>query len=101
MVHLALKAAEVLAKDGIDVEGIDLRSIKPLDKALVLDSIKKTGRLVIGDVGWKTYGLSAEISAMVAENGFAHLKSPILRVALPDVPALAEKNPRGCILSNN
>ena len=89
MVQLALKAAEAVAKEGIDVEVIDLRSIKPIDKPLVLGSIEKTGRLVIADVGWKTYGLSAEISAMVTENRFEDLKSPILRVALPDVPAPA------------
>ncbi len=91
MVQLAMKAAEVLAKEGIDVEVIDLRSIKPIDKPLVLGSIEKTGRLVIADVGWKTYGLSAEISAMVTENTFENLKSPILRVALPDVPAPAAR----------
>ena len=91
MVQLALKAAEAVAKEGIDVEVIDLRSIKPIDKSLVLESIEKTGRLVIGDVGWKTYGLSAEISAMVTEKRFEDLKSPILRVALPDVPAPAAR----------
>jgi len=91
MVQMAMKASESLANEGIDVEVIDLRSIKPIDKSLVLESIEKTGRLVIGDVGWKTYGLSAEISAMVTENVFENLKSPILRVALPDVPAPAAR----------
>jgi len=91
MCHLAMKAAEELAESDIDVEVIDLRSIKPIDKNLILTSVKKTKRLVVADVGWKTYGLSAEISAIVAENAFEDLKSPIVRVALPDVPAPASK----------
>ncbi len=85
----AAKASLELEKEGIDVELIDLRTIKPLDEELLLESVKKTGRLVIVDGGWKTCGVAAEISAVVAEKGFAYLKSPIKRVVLPDVPAPA------------
>ena len=90
MVHEAMKAAESLEKEGIDAEVVDLRSLKPLDENLVFNSVKKTGRLVIADGGWKTCGISAEISARVAESSFfKQLKAPIMRVSLPDTPAPA------------
>lgn len=83
----AVKAAETLAKEGIEVEVIDLRSVKPFDEEMILASVKKTGRLVVADVGWKSFGLSAEISASVASHSPEHLKAPIQRVTLPDIPA--------------
>ncbi len=84
----AIKAAVVLKEeDGIDAEVIDLRSLKPLDENLILDSVKKTGRLVVADTGWKSYGVSAEVAALAAEKAFEYLKAPVQRVALPDVPA--------------
>jgi pyruvate dehydrogenase E1 component beta subunit len=89
MVCEAIKAAEKMEKEGIDVEVIDIRSVKPLDKNLLLESVKKTGRLVIADASWKTCGVAAELSALVAEEAFAHLKAPIMRVTLPDTPAPA------------
>ena len=89
MVHEAMKAAESLEKEGRDVEVVDLRSLKPLDENLLFESVRKTGRLVIADGGWKTCGMAAEISALVAENIFEHLKAPISRVSLPDTPAPA------------
>lgn len=89
MVHEAMKAAESLNEDGIYVEVVDLLSLKPLDKNLLFESVKKTGRLVIADGGWKTCGIAAEVSALVVENIFGHLKAPILRVSLPDTPAPA------------
>jgi len=91
MVTEALKAAECLERENIDVEIIDLRSIKPLDESLLFNSAKKTGRMVIVDGGWKTCGVSAEISALVAEMAFNHLRAPIIRVALPDAPAPASQ----------
>jgi pyruvate/2-oxoglutarate/acetoin dehydrogenase E1 component len=87
MVYLASEAASELAKDGIEVEIIDFRTVKPLDKNLLLDSVRKTGRLVVADVGWKTYGISAEISSIVFEEAFDSMKSPPIRVTLPDIPA--------------
>jgi pyruvate dehydrogenase E1 component beta subunit len=89
MVHETMKAAKSLEKEDVDGEVIDLRSLKPLDKDLVFESVKKTGRLVIADGGWKTCGIAAEISALVSENIFEYLKAPILRVSLPDTPAPA------------
>jgi pyruvate dehydrogenase E1 component beta subunit len=90
MVHEAMKAAENLEEGGIDVEVVDLRSLKPLDENLVFESVRKTGRLVIADGGWKTCGIAAEISARIAESDiFKQLKAPIMRVSLPDTPAPA------------
>ncbi len=86
MVYEAMKAVQPLEAEGIDIEVIDLRTIKPLDEEIIIESLKKTGRLVIVDIGWKTCGVSAEIAAVVAEKAFRYLKAPVKRVALPDVP---------------
>ncbi len=91
MVHEAMKAAEALAVEGVDVEVIDLRTVKPLDRKLILESVKKTGKLVVADVGWQSFGVSAEIVALAAGEAFDYLKAPILRVALPDCPAPASR----------
>lgn len=92
MVHEAMKAAEALAVEGVEVEVIDLRTVKPLDQEMILNSVRKTGRVVVADVGWKSFGVSSEIAALVVENAFDALKAPILRVALPDCPAPASRN---------
>jgi pyruvate dehydrogenase E1 component beta subunit len=90
MVHEALKASENLDREGVDVEVVDLRSLKPLDEDLLLTSAKKTGRIVVVDGGWKTCGVAAEISAKIAESTvFKSLKAPIFRVTVPDAPAPA------------
>jgi pyruvate/2-oxoglutarate/acetoin dehydrogenase E1 component len=89
MVVEALLAAQELQKQGINVEIIDPRTLKPLDEEIILNSVKKTGRLIVADTGWKTGGFSAEIAALVAEKGFESLKAPIRRVASPDVPTPA------------
>ena len=89
MAHESLKAAEYLAGNGIDVEMIDLRTVKPLDVELILGSVQKTGRLVVADGGWKSFGIAAEVSALVCEKAFDNLNAPIMRVALPDCPAPA------------
>ena len=89
MLRETLLAAKELKKEKIEAEVIDLRSLAPLDEDLITKSVKKTGRLVICDSGWKTGGISAEISARVSENLLKFLKGPVKRVALPDVPAPA------------
>jgi len=89
MVYEVSEAAEILEKQGIDVEVIDLCSLKPLDEDLLVGSVKKTGRAVIVDGGWKTCGVGAEVSALVVEKTFRYLKAPIVRVSLPDAPAPA------------
>lgn len=87
MVSEAVKAVSILAGRGIDTELIDLRSIKPWDRDLVCASVKKTGRLVVADGGWATCGVAAEIAATVGSEVFSYLKTPIVRVTLPDAPA--------------
>lgn len=89
MVIETLRAAEELQKDGISVEVIDLRTLKPLDEDIILKSIKKTGKLIIVDTGWKTGGVTAEIAATISEKGFDYLKKPVKRIASPDVPTPA------------
>ena len=91
MAHEALKAVQELAQEGIDVELIDLRTVKPIDGDLVFNSVKKTGKLVIADGGWKTCGLAAEVAVLVYEAVFEYLKAPIKRVTLPDCPAPASR----------
>jgi len=91
MVIESLRAAQELAEDGIDVELIDLRTVKPLDEDILLKSIKKTGKMVIADGGWKNCGISADVSALVSEKAFQYLKAPIRRVTLPDSPAPASR----------
>lgn len=83
----SLRAAETLAQGGIQAEVIDLRSLRPLDDAAILESVRKTGRLVVADTGGKAFGVSAEILALVTERAFADLKAAPQRVALPDFPA--------------
>lgn len=89
MVTESYKAAEELAKEGIEAEVIDLRSLRPLDEETILTSVAKTGCVVVADTGWKTGGVTSEIMAVIAEKGFASLKAPVRRVASPDVPTPA------------
>jgi pyruvate dehydrogenase E1 component beta subunit len=87
--HEACLAGMALEKEGISVEVIDLRTIKPLDEECILASVAKTGRLLVVDGGWKSFGVSAEIAARVVENIMPKMKAPVRRLALPDVPAPA------------
>jgi acetoin:2,6-dichlorophenolindophenol oxidoreductase subunit beta len=87
MAHQALAAADTLKNRGISAEVIDLRSIKPWPRDLVLNSVRKTGRLIVADGGWTTGGVGAEVAAAVSEHAFDYLKAPVERVALPDAPA--------------
>jgi len=86
MVHKALNAAAELEKEGISVEVVDPRTLTPLDKQAIIKSVKKTGRLLIVSEDCKTAGVSAEISAIVAEEAVDYLDAPIKRVAEPDTP---------------
>jgi pyruvate/2-oxoglutarate/acetoin dehydrogenase E1 component len=85
-VYRALAAAEQLVQEGIEVEVIDPRSLVPLDKELILESVRKTGRLVIVEEDNLTGGWAADIAAIVAEEGFFWLDAPIKRVSAPDTP---------------
>ncbi|GAA0663760.1 pyruvate dehydrogenase E1 component beta subunit [Sphingomonas insulae] len=85
-VGLALEAAETLAGEGFEVEVIDLRTLRPLDKDTVLKSLAKTNRLVVVEEGWPTCSIASEITAIVMEEGFDDLDAPVLRVTNEDVP---------------
>lgn len=86
MVLKSLKAAEKLAKEGIEVEVIDPRTLVPLDKDTILNSVAKTGRVVVVDEGCKTAGIGAEIAAMIMEEAFDFLDAPVIRLGSLDVP---------------
>jgi len=86
MVGFALKAAEELEKEGISAEVVDLRTIRPMDHATILESVKKTNRLVTVEEGWGPMGVGAEIVARITEFGFDYLDAPPLRVCQEDVP---------------
>lgn len=87
MAPRAIEAAAVLAREGIELEVIDLRSIKPWDCECVLKSVRKTHCLIVADAAWKTCGVAAEIAATISAEAFDFLQAPIARVCLPDMPA--------------
>ena len=91
MMTECVKAADALEKEGIDAEVIDLRTVKPLDEEIVIESVKKTGRAVVVDGGWRDFGVSAEVAALISEKAFASLKAPVVRIALPNCPAPASR----------
>lgn len=86
MLDVSLKAADQLAKDGIDVEIIDLRTLRPLDMEPVIESFKKTNRAVIVEEGWRSYGVGSEIASRIYEDAFDYIDAPIKRVAQKEVP---------------
>ncbi len=86
MVGKSLEAAEKLAEQGIDAEVINLRTIRPLDRHTILESVKKTGRIVTVEEGWSFAGIGAEIAALIGEHAFDYLDAPLARVAAADVP---------------
>jgi pyruvate/2-oxoglutarate/acetoin dehydrogenase E1 component len=93
-------AAEALASEGIDAEVIDLRSLRPLDDAAILASIRKTRRVVIVDEGWRTGSLAAEIGMRIVEQGFYDLDAPIARVCAEEVPIPYPKHLEDAALPN-
>jgi len=86
MVHRALDAAEALASEGIEAEVLDLRSIVPLDREAIVESVQRTRRLLVVDEDYRSYGMSGEVFATVIEGAFDYLDAPPVRVTYPDVP---------------
>ena len=84
--EISLKAADLLAKEGIEAEIVDLRSLRPLDMDPVIESFKKTNRAVVVEEGWKSFGVGAEVSARIYEQAFDYVDAPIRRVAQKEVP---------------
>ncbi|MBK9710226.1 MAG: alpha-ketoacid dehydrogenase subunit beta [Kouleothrix sp.] len=89
MAHFSLAAAEIVAAEGLSVEVIDLRTLYPLDRDAILESVRKTGKALIVHEDNLTGGLGGEISALIAEHAFQHLDGPVRRLGSPDVPAVA------------
>ena len=86
MLEISTKAADLLAKDGIEAEIVDLRSLRPLDMGPVLESFKKTNRAVVVEEGWRSYGVGSEIATRIYEEAFDYVDAPIKRVAQTEVP---------------
>jgi acetoin:2,6-dichlorophenolindophenol oxidoreductase subunit beta len=86
MVYVALEAAEELAREGMSAEVVDPRTLVPLDRDALVESAKKTGRAIVLDEGYQSYGASAELAAAIAEGAFYHLDAPVTRLAAMDVP---------------
>ena len=84
--QLTMQAADALAKEGINIEVVDLRSLRPLDMGPVIESFKKTNRAVIVEEGWRSYGVGAEVAARLYEEAFDYIDAPIKRVAQKEVP---------------
>ena len=88
MVHHCLEAARELSEQGIDVEVVDLRTVRPLDNQTILDSVKKTGKALIVHEDNRTGGIGGEVAAVISEEAFEHLDGPVVRLTGPDVPAM-------------
>ncbi len=86
MLEISTKAADQLAKEGIEAEIVDLRSLRPLDMDPVIESFKKTNRAVIVEEGWRSYGVGSEIAARIYEQAFDYVDAPVRRVAQKEVP---------------
>ena len=86
MLQVSLEAAEKLAGEGIQAEVVDLRTLRPLDIGPVIDSVKKTNRVVVVEEGWRSFGVGAEVASRVAELAFDYLDAPVRRVAQAEVP---------------
>jgi len=86
MVHSSLEAAEIVSAEGLSVEILDLRTLLPMDRPRIIETVKKTGRALIVHEATKTGGPGGEIAALIGEHAFEHLDAPIVRVAPPDTP---------------
>ena len=94
MMHYCLEAAETLAAEGVSVEVVDLRTLRPLDQETILGSVRKTGKAMIVYEDNLTGGFGAEIAALIAQEAFEHLDGPVLRVAAPDIPGMPFNKPQ-------
>lgn len=92
MVHVALQAAAKLAREGVEAEVLDLRSVRPLDMDAILETVAKTNRVVYVEEGWPFAGIGAQIAAMIQDEAFDHLDAPVARVTQADVPMPYAKN---------
>ena len=94
MTHYCLEAAQQLESEGISVEVVDLRTLAPLDRQTIIDSVKKTGKAVVVYEDNLTGGFGAEVAAIISEHAFEDLDGPVVRVAAPDIPAMPFNTPQ-------
>ncbi len=92
MLEISMKAAEQLSKEGIEAEVVDLRTLRPLDMAPVLESFRKTNRAVVVEEGWRSYGVGAEVASRIYEEAFDYVDAPIGREAQKEVPLPYNRN---------
>jgi 2-oxoisovalerate dehydrogenase E1 component beta subunit len=88
-----MEAAQLLESDGVSVEVVDLRTLAPLDRGTILESVRKTGKAVVVHEDNLTGGFGAEIAAIISEHAFQDLDGPVVRVAAPDIPAMPFNTP--------
>ncbi len=100
MLEVSQKAAEQLASEGIDAEIVDLRTLRPLDMEVVIESVKKTNRAVVVEEGWKSFGVGSEVASRIYEEAFDHLDAPVKRVAQLEVPLPYNRNLEQLALPN-
>jgi pyruvate/2-oxoglutarate/acetoin dehydrogenase E1 component len=100
MLHVALEAAEAAARDGVDVEVVDLRTLLPLDEAAILHTAAKTGKVIVLHEATRTGGPGGEISALITEGAFEYLDAPVVRLAAPDTPVPYSPPLEGTFLPN-
>jgi 2-oxoisovalerate dehydrogenase E1 component beta subunit len=94
MTHYCLEAAAQLETEGVSVEVVDLRTLAPLDRETILESVRKTGKAMVVYEDNLTGGFGAEVSAIISEHAFDDLDGPVVRVAAPDVPAMPFNTPQ-------
>ncbi|MFZ0819855.1 MAG: transketolase C-terminal domain-containing protein [Candidatus Acidiferrales bacterium] len=88
MTHVAMESAEAMAKEGVDAEVVELRTLSPMDKETILESVKKTNKCLIVHEDKKTMGIGAELAAIVSDEAFEYLDGPVMRVTGPDIPPM-------------
>jgi 2-oxoisovalerate dehydrogenase E1 component beta subunit len=94
MTHYCLEAAETLEQEGVSVEVVDLRTLAPLDRETILESVRRTGKAMVVYEDNLTGGFGAEVAAIVSEHAFDSLDGPLVRVAAPDIPAMPFNGPQ-------
>ena len=94
MTHYCLEAAELLAREGVSVEVVDLKTLAPLDRDTILESVRKTGKAMVVHEDNLTGGFGGEVAAIIAEHAFGDLDGPVVRVAAPDIPAMPFNTPQ-------
>ena len=100
MIHVALEAANMLEKEGIDAEVIDPRTLRPLDDQMLVTSVEKTNRCIVVEEGWPYAGVGAEIAQRITEQAFDHLDAPVVRVSSEDVPMPYAANLEKAVIPN-